>query len=154
MTMTHGLFTLNGVVGVPRQILYTSVVVDTASGYNFVRKSFLRKRWLRILRSSASAPSLGDANSQPLTSNGTITLSVRLSIYTCRSTFPIENENFAVPVLVGTDWLRRHVHYIAFNRLQMELLDGTILPIKPRTRFGSLEAHAREGEWAIAVEFL
>lgn len=145
IAMTHVLFTINGVVGLPPQMLYTSVAVDKAPVHSFVRKCFQQKRWLRFRRSSASAPALGDANSHPVTSNGSINLSVRLGKYKCRSIFLIGNENFAVPVLICTDWLRRQVNCIACNRLQIELMDGTTLPIRPRTRFGSQESHAKEG---------
>lgn len=101
--MTHGLFTVSGVVGLTQQMYYTSVVIDTASAYKFIWKSFLRKRWLHLQRSSESAAVLGDANSQSVTINGSITLSARLGKYKCRSTFLIANENFAVLVLLGTD---------------------------------------------------
>lgn len=61
--MTHGLFTINGEVGLAQQMYYISVDINLASGYNYVRKSFLRKRWLRLRQSLESGTDLDDANS-------------------------------------------------------------------------------------------
>ena len=105
-------------------------ILDTGAGPNFVRlsKSSLGAR--RFIR-EGPLPNINDANSNPLKTLGSITLIVRLGHRLVALDFVVCLE-LAAEVILGCDFCDRFVESIHPRRREIELDDGSTVPIVRR----------------------
>ena len=105
-------------------------VLDTGAGPNFIRKSDLAPGFEQYVR-YGPLPSISDANRNPLRMLGTIELLVRLQNRTLKCDFII-CERLAAAVILGADFCDRFVEAIHPRKKNVELDDGTTIPIVRR----------------------
>ena len=102
-------------------------VLDTGAGHNFIRFDQLPPSAHRMIRQRI-LPDIRDANKGRVQSLGVITLRVQLGLYQSRVDFVV-CERLSVPVILGCDFCDRHVEAIRPRSKEVELDDGTTVPI-------------------------
>ena len=118
-------------VGLNRPLLTRRLtVLDTGAGPNFIRKDELPPGFESRLRYGPLL-NIGDANNNPLSMLGVISLIVRLGTFLVKLDF-IVCERLAAPVILGCDFCDRFVEAIKPRKKLVELEDGTTVPIVRR----------------------
>jgi len=118
-----------GSVGTDRRSLKPMrIVMDTGSGPSVIRASALPPHWRRYVESVGEDPGLADANGNPLRVTERVRLLVRLGNKWFTVLFYI-TPNLAVPVILGTGVMNRHVKSIHCWSQRIELLRGGSIAI-------------------------
>ena len=109
-------------------------ILDTGAGPNFIRRSDISEGAEQDIR-PAAFPDICDANNRPLITSCLLRLLVRLGRYLVEVEF-IVCERLATTMILGADFCDRYVEAIRPRKKQVELDDGTIVPIvrKPAKR--------------------
>ena len=108
------------------------IALDTGAGFNIIRRAALPYGWEACIDEQAQAPSLCDANGNPLQLGEVVWLHLRLGDATYRVNFIIA-DRLAVDVLVGTSFLNKHVLAIQCAKQRVRLRGETI-PILGQNR--------------------
>lgn len=116
-------------LGVTRQSLAKfAVVLDTGAGSSFIRKSAISpKLWVHI-RKNTQPTNIRDANGRRVSIEGIIDLVVELGTRTEVVQFKV-NERVGTDVILGCDFCDKHVEAIRPRQREVELDDGTRVPI-------------------------
>jgi len=127
LTATHYIVT--GSIGTHLHAMRSySLAMDTCSGYNLIRRSCLPDGWEDYRMLDEQLPALGDANGKRLPIDGAVSLRLRLGNTLFRAKFFVA-PTLAVPVIVGTAFMNRHVEAIRCRRQVVELFRGSTIPI-------------------------
>ena len=102
-------------------------VLDTGAGHNFIRLDQLPPAARRMIRQRA-LPDIRDANKGRVRSLGVVSLRVQVGLYQSRVDFVV-CERLSVPVILGCDYCDRHIEAIRPRSKEIELDDGTTVPI-------------------------
>lgn len=105
-------------------------VLDTGAGPNFIRLSELQSDEQARIQ-EACLPDIRDANKRPIKSLGTIKLVVQLGNHVVMLPF-IVCTTLAAPVVLGCDYCDRFVEAIRPKNREVELDDGSTVPIVRR----------------------
>lgn len=131
MVMAKRNFKVYADVGPSTSLLSRKLaVLDTGAGPNFIRKSELLPGYETHVR-YGPLPHISDANSNPIKMTGYIDQVARLGTRLVKVTF-IVCESLAAPVILGCDFCDRFVEAIHPRKREVELDDGTKVPIVRR----------------------
>ena len=106
--------------GVPAKC--TVVIVDTGAGPNFVRRSWLPRRWLDLVK-KVPGYSFNSAAKTPLKVTGVVRLQMTMGDATMFVGFLVA-DNLAVDVLFGTAFIDTHVKTISPKRRRITMTQG------------------------------
>ena len=120
----------------PRNLRPFSVVFDTVSGPNLIRKSALFDGWELYLVRNETVPRLGDANGRPLRLLGVALIRARFGNSLFHMPFVVA-DSLAVDVIIGTRFMNQHVDANECRRKCVKLHRGCVLPILARNHDGT-----------------
>ena len=106
-------------------------VLDTGAGASFIRKSVIPESMLPKIKYNLQRMDIRDANNRRVKLDGVINLQVRLGNRIETVHFNIV-EKLGTGVILGFDYLDKHVEAIRPRRRVVELADGTTIPIMKR----------------------
>ena len=123
-----------------------TVVVDTGAGTSFIRKAILPRSILDKVQPLAIRTDIRDANNRRVQILGTVNLVLRIGNRSETVRFNV-CERLGTDVIVGYDYLDKHVEAIRPRKRLIELDDGTSVPILGRgTRSKKLQGTIPEEE--------
>ncbi|CAN8069508.1 unnamed protein product, partial [Agarophyton chilense] len=105
-------------------------VLDTGAGPNFIVESLLPLPLRSQIRLGV-APDFADANNNPLSTVGTVTLVVRLGSFVVKLDF-IVCRKLATPIILGCDFCDKFIDAIRPRLKRVEMEDGSSVPIVRR----------------------
>jgi len=115
-----------------RRELALRVIVDTGSGVSLVQEALLPPE-MKVAPLDAATAQLFDVNGGLLPITGTVTLTVRIGIYSTQVTCGVVR-GMSVPLLLGTDYTDVHVPNICGPKGYIQVLDGCKVPILIRCK--------------------
>ena len=111
-------------IGISRVLMHTvDAVVDTGAGPNLVRESLLPSNWRCYASRETKVPPIRDANDRNLKIEGVVRLYVDVGGLKARLRFLV-CKDLAVKVILGCDFIHKHVQAILPQRMQIVLKDG------------------------------
>ena len=127
--MTRQNYRVNALVGPTRHNMASfASVLDTGAGSSFIRKEVLPKQLLDKVRAVHERPDIRDANNNRVSILGTLRLLVQLGSRQDTVTFNVVS-NLGTDVILGCDFLDKHVEAIRPRKRLVTLHDGPSVPI-------------------------
>ena len=128
LLLAHEHYVVSGSLGITAKVQTPMpVVIDTGAGYNVIRKAALPPGWEECVTSRRSFPPLGDAGGHALKISREVLLRVRFGNALYRVSFLVA-ETLAVPVVLGTQFMNRHIDAIRCIAGRIDFT-GDTLPI-------------------------
>ena len=129
MTTTH--YSVSASVGMnARELRPTTVVMDTGAGSALIKKRMVHANWRDFEMKSTNQPRLGVANGNALQLEAVVHLTIRLGNILYRVPFLVA-ERLAVDVILGTEFMKKHVQHICCRDKVIDLYQGGTIPILP-----------------------
>ncbi len=105
-----------------------TVVIDTGAGSSFIRKDTLPDSIQSAIQPYHLRSNIRDANNRRVQIAGTVKLAVRIGHTTDNINFNVV-ERLGTEVIIGCDYLDKHVEAIRPRQRRVEMDDGTTVPI-------------------------
>ena len=122
-------YVLAGSIGLTHKHMVMGLLTfDTGAGCNIIRANVLPYGWEDYLLGDVPMPNLGDANGNRLNLLGAVALRMRFKNNIYKSTFFVARR-LAVPAIVGTSFMNRHVDAIRPRRQVVQFYKGPTLSI-------------------------
>jgi len=112
--------------------------LDTGAGPWIIRVDALPKGWEKRLHPHPHLPDIVDANKNPISARGMITLRLRFGGIVTDVDFVVV-QRLAVPVLLGTSFINRHVEALYPRRQRVSWPSDASVPILSCTIRGKRE---------------
>ena len=112
--------------------------LDTGAGPSIIRVDALPKGWEMRLHPRPHLPHIVDANKNPISARGMITLRLRSGGFATDVDFVVV-QRLAVPVLLGTSFINRHVEALYPRRQRVRWSTDASVPILSCTVRGKRE---------------
>ena len=122
-------YVVSGSIGpTVRSMFAACITLDTGAGPCLIRPGCLPKDWRENEEPGEELPALGDANGKRLKVTGAVRLRVRFGSHVYRQLFYV-TPNLAVPALLGTEFLNRHVRAILCMEQKVQFNNGPTVSI-------------------------
>jgi len=109
--------------------------LDTGAGPSIIRADALPRGWEKRLHPRAHLPHIVDANKNPISARGMITLRLSSGGFATDVDFVVV-QRLAVPVLLGTSFINRHVEALYPRRQRVRWSNDVSVPILSCTACG------------------
>ncbi len=123
-----------------RSIMRKAVVLHTGAGSSFIKKGILPPSLTKRIQPVTTGYAVKDANDNPVRVTGTIALVVRIANRTEKITFNVV-DGLATDVIIGCDYMDKHIEAIRPRRQYVEMEDGSTTPLLQR-----FKARQNEGQ--------
>jgi len=102
--------------------------LDTGAGPSIIRVDALPKGWEKRLHPRPHLPHIVDANKNPISARGMVTLRLRSGGFATDVDFVVV-QRLAVPVLLGTSFINSHVEAVYPRRQRVRWSTDASVPI-------------------------
>jgi len=124
--------------------------LDTGAGSSIIRVDALPKGWERRLHRRPHFPYIVDAHKNPISARGMVTLRLHSGGFATDVDFVVV-QRLAVPVLLGTSFVNRHVEALYPRRQRVRWSTDASVPILSCTARGKRERRRSPGDATVCL---